>query len=144
MWSLGCILYEMVFGAPPFAKFTLIQRLQYITDENYSIDYPLDKVTLLPDTLIDVIKGCLRRSVKERYTIEQLLQHSFLNPESQNMSPTQPVTIESLLKPDQVIVSKSQIRELLTRFKEIHPGLDTDYWTLKIFEQWKQEINNQT
>ena len=85
MWSLGCILYEMVFGAPPFAKFTLIQRLQYITDDNYSIDYPLDKVTLLPDTLIDVIKGCLRRSVKERYTIEQLLQHPFLNPESQNM-----------------------------------------------------------
>lgn len=129
----------MVFGAPPFAKFTLIQRLQHITDDNYSIDYPPDKTASLADTLIDVIKGCLRRCVRERYTIEQLLQHPFLNPESRSMPSPQ-----SLLKPDQVIVSKTQIKELLTRFKEIHPGLDTDYWTLKIFEQWRQVINNQT
>ena len=125
----------MVFGAPPFAKFTLIQRLQHITDDNYGIEYPPDKASSLPHTLIDIIKGCLRRGVRERYTIEQLLQHPFLNPESQ----------QPLVDSDRVIVSKGQIRELLMRFREIHPGLDTDFWTLKIFEQWTNEsvpINN--
>lgn len=135
----------MIFGAPPFAKFTLIQRLQCITDDNHDIEYPIDKATSLPDTLMDVIKGCLRRNVKERYTIEQLFQHPFLNPESQGPPPSsQPIAVKSLLRADQVVVSKDQIRELLTRFKKVHPELDAEYWTVKIFEQWKQEINNPT
>ena len=132
VWSLGCILYEMVFGMPPFAKFTLIQRLQCITDDTYNIEYPQNSVSSLSNTLLmDVIKGCLKRNVKERYTIEQLLQHPFLNPESQQV-----------VNSNQVIVSKNQIGKLLARFKEIHPALDTDFWTQRIFEEWRREAIN--
>lgn len=107
----------MAVGQPPFAKFSLLQRLQYITDDAYVIEYPHD----LDPMLRNVIRGCLVRKVRERMTIEDLLRHPFLVPPS-----------------DAVLVSKGHIRELLHRFQSLHPKLDVDFWTQRIFEQWQR------
>ena len=40
IWSLGCILYQMLYGRPPFAALTTIQKLHAIPNPKYAIQYP--------------------------------------------------------------------------------------------------------
>ena len=40
VWSLGCILYQMVYGRPPFAALTTIQKLHAIPNPKFGISYP--------------------------------------------------------------------------------------------------------
>lgn len=89
VWSLGCILYQMTYGHPPFAKSgkTMVMKLQSIVDKNHKIDFPpCDDVLRL-----DVIKGCLIRDPRKRLTIEELLEHPFIKV-SQIMNPNGTLT----------------------------------------------------
>ena len=124
IWSIGCILYEMTFGRPPFAQFTtLIQRLHKILDPAYEIEFPQN----YPNSeLIGVIKGCLLRPPKERLTLPQLFQHSFLKPSSKSELPN-----------DRIIISRDHIYHLLEKFSEAYPGINPNLLTDRIFQQWK-------
>lgn len=40
VWSLGCILYQLVYGHAPFSTLNLYQKLHAITDPKHKIKFP--------------------------------------------------------------------------------------------------------
>lgn len=100
VWSLGCILYQMIYGNPPFQHIGggPLPKMNAIADPNHHIDYPsmaipkyatgADGNPVDPNSLavtvsssaIDTMRRCLAYRKEHRLTIPELLQHEFLRP----------------------------------------------------------------
>ncbi|XP_056458952.1 dual specificity protein kinase Ttk [Gadus chalcogrammus] len=80
VWSLGCILYCMTYRRTPFQSITnQIAKLQAIIDPSHKIEFP----DIAERDLQDVLKRCLVRNPRERISIAELLEHAYLQLDSQ-------------------------------------------------------------
>ena len=70
--SLGCILYELLVGAPPFCTTSLLQLIRKIRYE--SVPWPPN----LSSDCLNFLQGLLEKDPRHRLTWPYLLQHPFL------------------------------------------------------------------
>lgn len=76
VWSLGMILYEMIFGIHPLASWDDPRKMvQSITTTDIKI--PEQNEDIEPDC-IDLLQQMLKRNEFERITIEKIFEHKWL------------------------------------------------------------------
>ncbi|KAG5642666.1 hypothetical protein DXG03_002350 [Asterophora parasitica] len=136
IWSLGCILYQMVYGQPPFQHLSVYQKMKAIPDLAHIIEFPEYSVPLAPASkpsssgsasgaatppkrldhlkrkvrpdVIESMKSCLCRNPKERSTIPQLLEQDWLAMKEPEAPP-----VKNLLASDETIINPYYMRQLL-------------------------------
>jgi len=84
VWSLGCILYNLVYKKLPFSHLKItLQKMQAIINPEHKINFPRDQNSLKghDPRVVDVLQRCLVRDVKQRASIQELLNHSYLKSE---------------------------------------------------------------
>ena len=105
VWSLGCILFQIVYGHTPFGRIkNLAAKMAAIQTPGYQIEFlevavpltikgePLhDLAVPVESDLLRCVKSCLRHDPKKRITIPQLLEDPFLRAASASVPPTDPV-----------------------------------------------------
>lgn len=106
VWSLGCILYQMIYGHPPFQHLSVYQKMKAIPDMAHVIEFPEYSIPIAPTPrtsgagstsgaatppkrldhlrrpvrrdVVEGMKSCLCRGPKERATIPELLEQGWL------------------------------------------------------------------
>ncbi|KHN77955.1 Dual specificity protein kinase Ttk [Toxocara canis] len=92
VWSLGCILYNMVYGRTPYQHFTsIVQKINAIVNKPVEFD-PIDDLELL-----DVMKKCLTKDPIKRASVEELQRHPYLKNEANFVDEAVPFMDESYL-----------------------------------------------
>lgn len=82
VWLCGCIIYQMVYGRPPYGLYRGNGRIQAITDPSVAIDFSPAGLGRqpVPTSLVRLMKLCLHRRPELRPSIAECLLCDFFEP----------------------------------------------------------------
>lgn len=82
VWSCGCIIYQMIYGRPPYAGYSAQQRIMAIMNPQVKVQYPSKGLggSKVPTSAIELMQKCLERNPNDRWTINECLNGDFLHP----------------------------------------------------------------
>uniref|UniRef100_A0A1B6D4B8 non-specific serine/threonine protein kinase n=2 Tax=Clastoptera arizonana TaxID=38151 RepID=A0A1B6D4B8_9HEMI len=110
LWSLGCIVYEMLIGVPPFITNSILHLVRLIRNE------PIKWPNFLSSSCQDFLKGLLQKDPRQRLTWPYLHQHPFLQGKvfvDENIC--MPVPLTSELTNSQALAKENQKQEIILR-----------------------------
>ncbi|RDA89544.1 hypothetical protein CP533_3754 [Ophiocordyceps camponoti-saundersi (nom. inval.)] len=130
VWSLGCILYQMVYGLPPFGHIpNQMARCQAIVNWDHAIEFHSRAVggVPVPPSLLRTMRRCLSREQHLRPTCAELLlpTDGFLYP-AEVAEGVMPVDEELLARLVQSVVSRC--RERMPSEAEVLSSWPQAYW----------------
>lgn len=84
IWSCGCIIYQMIYGRPPYGSFSGQRRIMAIVNPQVKIQYASTGMggVSVPGSCIELMQRCLERNPNERWTVERCLHSDFLRPKA--------------------------------------------------------------
>uniref|UniRef100_A0AAQ4RTB5 polo kinase n=1 Tax=Gasterosteus aculeatus aculeatus TaxID=481459 RepID=A0AAQ4RTB5_GASAC len=71
VWSLGCVMYTLMCGSPPFETLDLKETYKCIKDVRYNLP------ASLPPAAQKLISGILQKNPSDRLSLDQILNHEF-------------------------------------------------------------------
>ncbi|KAJ5792798.1 calcium/calmodulin-dependent protein kinase [Penicillium pulvis] len=89
MWALGCLLFTMLAGFPPFYDEDLDIMRRQIMQGEYSFSAP--KWDTISDGAKDLVSRLLTINPEERSTIQECLDHPWMHEDSEDKTPTNDV-----------------------------------------------------
>lgn len=72
VWGLGCLLYTLLVGSPPFDTQAVKSTLTRVVMANYKLP------SYLSAEAKDLINSLLQKNPKDRIRLEQILDHPFI------------------------------------------------------------------
>ena len=130
IWSLGCVLFDLITGFPPFngaSEYLIFQKsieAKYIFPDG-----------IVPDLAQDLIKKCIVIEPEKRLTLDEILNHPYLKEESSdpNFLNQIPQMTEEEKNYNDI---KNKIKEEFAIFKDISTNLDA----IKDHEKMEEDL----
>jgi serine/threonine protein kinase len=108
MWSLGCILYFMLFGRPPFNSDNDDELEELVSEGKYS--FPTSRP--VSDDAKDLVSHLLDVNPLKRYSAAQILEHRWIKAETESVA-------EQLnnirLSNEEIVLAKNAINKAIDR-----------------------------
>ncbi|KAK7071215.1 hypothetical protein SK128_001672 [Halocaridina rubra] len=121
VWSLGCILYSLVYGKTPFQDIVVpLRKLAAISNPNHEIPFP----DIDDKQLLDVLKKCLQFDPRKRPSIKQLLEHPYLTENtntSNNSTPEKMPHVKSVIDELLAQLTPNSLNRIPSMIQQLKP-----------------------